>query len=166
MGLSHWKLTVWGKRQAQTCEGWSWSLNWEQLLRLCFREPSLLLCDDLEGCDAGRGGKLKKEGIHVYIYFCLSSKQIPLLPSNSFCSSHSTSQHPPFARALRLPFSISLQNRHSESLNLDLSLHSQLGMEAGKSSSSSASVGDIYIYIYINFIYTHTHIYIYVCVCK
>lgn len=73
-------------------------------------------------------------------YFCLSSKQIPLLPSNSFCSSLSTNQHPPFARALRLHFSISLQNRLSESLNLDSSLHFQLGTEAGKSSSSSASV--------------------------
>ena len=37
-------------------------------LKLCFTEPSLLLCDDLEGCNAGRGGKLKKEGVHIYTY--------------------------------------------------------------------------------------------------
>ena len=74
-------------------------------------------------------------------YFCLSSKQVPLLPSNLFCSSHSTNQHPPFAHPLSLPFSVSLQNRHPKSLNLYSSLHSQLGTEAGKSSSSSASVG-------------------------
>ena len=76
----------------------------------------------------GGEGREAQEGKDTYIYFCLSSKQIPLLPSNSFCSSHSTNQHPPFAHPLRLPFSVSLQNRHSESLNLDLSLHSQLGM--------------------------------------
>jgi len=42
-------------------------------------------------------------------YFCLSSKQVPLLPLNLFCSSHSTNQHPPFAHPLSLPFSVSLR---------------------------------------------------------
>ena len=55
------------------------------------REPSLVLCDDLEGWDGGSGGRLGKEGtfvvvwqkpiqhciklyiyiyIHIYIYIC------------------------------------------------------------------------------------------------
>ena len=29
------------------------------------REPSLALCDDLEGWDGGRAGKLRKEGMYV-----------------------------------------------------------------------------------------------------
>ena len=32
------------------------------------RELSLLLCDDLEGWDGGMGGRLKREGIYVYIW--------------------------------------------------------------------------------------------------
>ena len=31
------------------------------------RELSLVLCDDLEGWHAGVGGRLKREGIYVYL---------------------------------------------------------------------------------------------------
>ena len=30
-------------------------------------ELSLVLCDDLGVCDGGVGGRLKREGIHVYV---------------------------------------------------------------------------------------------------
>ena len=37
--------------------------------KLLYRELSLVLCDDLQGCDARvRGGQLKREGIYVYIW--------------------------------------------------------------------------------------------------
>ena len=38
-----------------------------------------MLCDDLEGCDAGRGEKLKKERIHIYISVFLLSRFLSFL---------------------------------------------------------------------------------------
>ena len=39
--------------------------------KLLYRELPSVLCDELEGCDRwelGGGGRLKREGIYVYIY--------------------------------------------------------------------------------------------------
>ena len=37
----------------------------------CYRDLSLVLCDDLEGWDLGVGGRLKREGIYVYLQLIL-----------------------------------------------------------------------------------------------
>ena len=40
--------------------------EWEATLQ--HRELSAGLCDDPEGWDVGRRGRLKREGIYIYIY--------------------------------------------------------------------------------------------------
>lgn len=42
---------------------------WEVVMK--HREPSLALCDDRDGWDEGRGGRVKTEGFYTYIYTCI-----------------------------------------------------------------------------------------------
>ena len=47
------------------------------------REPSLVLCDDLEGWDEGKGGRLKREGRYIYMYIYMLHNIYVLAETNT-----------------------------------------------------------------------------------
>ena len=66
-----------------------------------------MLCDDVEGWDAGRRGKVKREGISIYIYFQLfkldlekAKEQEIKLPTSTGAQKKQENSRKTFASAL------------------------------------------------------------------
>ena len=72
--LERHRFSPWeGKWYATMCKVDNW---WEAAI--WHREPSLALCDDLEGWVGGRGGRKKGEGIYLHLWqICVVGQQKP-----------------------------------------------------------------------------------------